>query len=369
MRMNRLTVGVGAVALALLALAVPAMMQPAPAVGQNQYNFPVRARASSTQPALWVRQSGAGVALLVEAVPTTTPGVNGSAVSAISVAKSGVTTFSKPAQVSGNNIDLTLNSPTDGGNGNVANEFVGVPKLRGFVAGTMTNGAAAGKTVTGYIDETPAGEWTASTNGTDATDSSVYRKGTASLSLALTSAAVATNGMTNTLSGGNEDWSDDESFGFWHRCSSATSAGDLVLRITDSVAGATSVNIPALATADKWSWVEVNIGGVTNTSKDVLTDISIQLSSAGATAHGALTCYFDYAYKWDSTEEEAIGQNIYEDGLVALYATATLSSTANTPALLAEGTDYFVHYESGNDFVVTITDQSANSGWGVVAAQ
>mgnify|MGYP003458217971 CR=1 FL=1 len=35
-------------------------------------------------------------------------------------------------------------------------------------------------------------------------------------------------------------------------------------------------------------------------------------------------------------------------------------------AALVEGTDYFVHYESGNDSIVTISDQSTKSGFGLV---
>lgn len=264
--------------------------------------------------------------------------------------------------------DVTHPSLSDGGNAEAVNEIIGVPKLLGFAVGTMTNGTASSKTVTGYIDETPAGEWVGTTNVTDATESTTYRKGTASLSLLFAAAAVAGNGADNTLAGGDEDWTADESYGFWHRCSQVTTAGDLVLEITDSVAGATTVNIPALATADKWTWVEVDISGVADASKDVVQTIAFDASTAGA-ALGLLTCYFDYAYKWDSTEEEALGQNILTDGVIAVYGTATASGSPNTPTLLAETTDYFIHYESGNDFIVVISDQSAASGWGLAAAQ
>ncbi len=33
---------------------------------------------------------------------------------------------------------------------------------------------------------------------------------------------------------------------------------------------------------------------------------------------------------------------------------------------IAEGTDFFVHSESGNDFLVTITDQSAAAAFALV---
>ena len=40
---------------------------------------------------------------------------------------------------------------------------------------------------------------------------------------------------------------------------------------------------------------------------------------------------------------------------------------AHTPTSLVDGTDYFIHRESGNDFLVQITNQSANCGWCIVA--
>jgi hypothetical protein len=48
---------------------------------------------------------------------------------------------------------------------------------------------------------------------------------------------------------------------------------------------------------------------------------------------------------------------------------ATAAGSANTMSSLTEYTDYFVHYQSGNDAIVTISDQSANSGLGLIAYQ
>jgi hypothetical protein len=46
---------------------------------------------------------------------------------------------------------------------------------------------------------------------------------------------------------------------------------------------------------------------------------------------------------------------------------ASAAGTANTPTALVEGTDYLVHYESGNDFLVWVTDQSAASTVALIA--
>ena len=231
----------------------------------------------------------------------------------------------------------------------------------GFSLGTMTNGTT--NTVIGYIDETPAGEWVATTNITSATDTSIFRVGSASLRLTVGSSPANGNGADNTLS--NEDWTADESFGFWMRCDQTTAAGEWVLEITDSGAGATEENIPALATANRWIWLEVNIGNVADASKDVITTIGLDLSGTGATAFASGgICHFDFANKWDFPDEETLGIAIVEDGVVAVYTLVTTTGTDRTPLLLVDGTNSFIHYESGNDSIVTITDQSATSGWG-----
>jgi len=61
--------------------------------------------------------------------------------------------------------------------------------------------------------------------------------------------------------------------------------------------------------------------------------------------------YLDTAYVWDSADEEALGVAIVQDGILGVVNT-------ETGAPLVEGTDYIVHYESGSDFIVYITDQS-----------
>jgi len=261
---------------------------------------------------------------------------------------------------------VTVSPPANGGTGDVVNKIVGIPKLGAFALGASTNGTT--NTVGGYIDDTPAGEWVGTTNVTDATEATIFRKGAASLSLSFAAAAVAGNGADNTLAGGDQDWTDDESVGLWVYSTAALTAGDVVLEITDSVAAASLVDFPAVA-ANTWTWCELDISGVDNTSKDVIQSIAIDLSTAGATAQGAFVLYCDYMYKWDGATEEALGLDIYEDGVVAAFAVVTAAAGANTPILLAEGTDFIVHYETGNDFLVAVTDQSANSVHGLAALE
>lgn len=261
----------------------------------------------------------------------------------------------------------------NGGNGNgllvnPQRRINGIPKIVGFALGVGNDGS---ETVATAIDETPAGEWTATSNLTDATETTVIRMGTGALALDYTGTVVAGNGADNPLGGGDESWAADESVGMWHRCNFTYSAGDLVLGITDNASEDTTTGFPAYGTADTWVWIELEIGSIGDTDKDVITDIALDLSTAGAITVNAASspiCYFDYFFKWDAAEELALGIDIYEDGILSMYSVITASANI-TPKLEVEGTDYFVHYETGNDFIVPITDLSADSLWGMAALE
>lgn len=253
----------------------------------------------------------------------------------------------------------------DGGNGGYPTGIVGYHKMAPWSVGASVNGTTAGVKV-GHIDETPAGEWTGTTNVTDATDSSTFRKGTASLSLAFTSSAVAGNGADDDAS--NEDWTDELSVGFWHRCDAVTTAGDFVLELTDGTQGASTADIPALATANKWTWVEVDISAIANGSKDDVDNVALDISAQGATAHGAITCHFDGMAVWDDANEEALGLDVIEDSVMP-FAMVTATGGNRIPLTLVEYTSYLIHYEAGNDFFIAIDDQSGNSVWGTAALE
>ena len=255
--------------------------------------------------------------------------------------------------------DVTASADTTGGNALAINQFIGVPRidLRGL--GTMASGVTNTVIVDIGDSETPATDWLAIDADTVmSNDSSFYRQGTASLKMAVATTADATDGATNTLATGNQDWTDDESVGMWLYSTVGLTAGDLVFIVTDSVAADTSTNIPAVV-ANTWTWVEVDIGGIANASKDVLTDVSIELSAAGAAVAlgAAFDVYIDFVVKWDGAEEETLGRAILQDGVMSVVvvdATTTGAGSVN----LVEYTDYFVHYQASTDAIVMITDQS-----------
>ena len=259
--------------------------------------------------------------------------------------------------------DITTSADVTGGNAGAINQFIGVVRGKMVGLGTMANGTSNTVTVDIGDSETPATDWTAVDGDTTmSNDGTYYRQGTASLKMAVAATADATDGCTNTLASGDQDWTDDEALGMWIYTDKALDAGDLVLQIHDVTAegGFTAVNFPAI-TANAWQWIELDVTLGNNNLKDVTTALSIVLSAAGAVqaAAGAFNVYFDFIVKWDVAEEETLGVAIVQDGVTSLVETAVGGTS------LALYTDYFVHYQSGNDAIVIMSDQSGAGKAGV----
>lgn len=257
--------------------------------------------------------------------------------------------------------DVTLPADATGGNAGAKNELSGLPRLKLVALGTMTNGSTE---TTSYEDDTPDGEFAPiDADVTEALDSTIYRIGSASYKALFAATAAANDGFKRTIT--SDDLQNNESVGMWLYPSVTIASGDLQILLTDD-GGARNVNIGAL-TANKWNWVEVDISSLDGTTGNAITEFGITLTAQGATNLAAFNLYMDGAWKWDASDEEALGANILADGVLAVMTTATAAGTVNTQAVPAENTDYFIHYETGNDFIVTVTDQSANSGVAVVA--
>lgn len=245
-------------------------------------------------------------------------------------------------------VDMTLTADPTGGNAGAKTEYIGLPRVALVGLGAGTDATAAGKTLA-LIDDTPDGEFAAhDADTTVSADAAVYKTGTKSLEVVFTTAADAGDGAHDGIVA---DFSSDESVGLHFYCDTTLAAGDVILDFTDD-GGARTFNLPAYATANTWQWAEINIGATPDADKNTITDVSIELSAAGAVkaAAGEFTCFFDTAYKWDATEEEALTKAILQDGVL---------SVVNTTAgiTLVEGTDFFVHYEATVDFIVWITKQ------------
>lgn len=263
--------------------------------------------------------------------------------------------------------DQVIASDASGGNLGATNNLTAALNLTIPIFATMTNGSTE---TTVYTDDTPAAEWGAvggTADPTDTEDSSYARVGSKSLKLAWPATSVAGDGVKATITSDNLEA--NESIGMWIYASEALAAGDLTMVLTDD-GGARTFNIPAVATASVWTWVEVDVSSLTGGTGDAITEVAIKLSSAGATAHAAMTTYIDGMVKWDSADEMALGVDVLDQpgavrGIVTMTK-ADAGSTAHTPALLVDGTDYFIARRSGNDVVVQMTDQSTKCGWGIV---
>jgi len=255
--------------------------------------------------------------------------------------------------------DVTLATDATGGNALAKNEFIGLPRITIYSLSTLSD--ASETVVTDIGDsETPATDWTAVDGDTVmSNDGTYYRQGSASLKMAVADTADEDDGCTNTLDSSDQDWTDDASVGMWFYCDRTLTAGDLEFVIHDSVAGDTSHNFPAYSTADTWEWIEIDVSGTANASKDVIENVDIVLSAAGATvaSGGAFNVYMDFIVKWDDAEEDSLGHEIVQDGVLGLVIHDT-SSGAAAGANATLYTDYFVHYQSGNDAIVCMTDQS-----------
>jgi hypothetical protein len=263
--------------------------------------------------------------------------------------------------------DTVLTSDSTGGNLGAANTLTAGLNVSLVPFATMTNGSTE---TTSYMDDTPAAEFSAVTVGvapTDTESSTFARIGSNSLKLAWPATSVAGDGVTATLTSDNLE--SNESIGLWLYVSEAIAAGDLTLVLTDN-GGDRTFNIPAVTTAGVWTWVEVDISSLAAGTGDTITAWKILLSSAGATAHAAFDTYIDGVWKWDAADELALGVDVLDQpGTIRSILTqvkADAGTQAHDMAALVEGTDYFVHRESGNDFLVQITNQSTKSGFGLI---
>ena len=263
--------------------------------------------------------------------------------------------------------DYTISDEATGGNLGARNQLQGLPKLKVVTLGAMTDGTG-GVTLT-MMDDTPTGEFTEVDAGTAVlltADATYARVGTKSLKIALTAAAVAGDGATDAIT---QDFEDEESLGFWCYSDTGLTAGDMSAVLTDD-GGARTYTFPVIA-AGVWTWVELDISALTGGTGDVITALSFLLTTQGATNLAATNVYLDGAWVWDLDDEETLGVKIVQDGVLSVWtsADATANTGAHTASVLAENTDYFIHYQASADAIVTITNQSAKSAVALIATQ
>lgn len=224
--------------------------------------------------------------------------------------------------------------------------------------GTMANGTTNTQV---NVDDSPDGEWAQVDADTTITaDATYYKAGSTSLKVAFADTAAAGDGATNPLTAGDQDWSDDENVTFWVYSNAALSAGDISLMITDN-ASDEEITFPEVL-ADTWTIVTLDVSGVANADKDAITDISVELTAAGAASLGAFNLYLDLGATWDTADQTSLGKRAYHGGVQAV----AFPTAAGVTASLTEWTDYFIVYDNPS-VLVPITDQSANTGFALVS--
>ena len=226
--------------------------------------------------------------------------------------------------------------------------------------GAGTNGTTE---TTAYVDDSPTGEFApidADVTEAEGSVDGVYKYGASSYDATFLATAANDDGFKATFAA--DDLEANESIGLLLYPTATIASGDLQILLTDD-GGARNYDIGGL-TADMWNWVEVDISALAGGTGDVVTEFGVTLTAQGAAALEEFSVYMDIAYKWDSTDEEALGVAIQQDGVISVLVAPT---AGGAHSVAAELTDYFVHYESGNDFLVWITDQSANTNVSLVA--
>lgn len=257
--------------------------------------------------------------------------------------------------------DVTLGADdTTGGDALARSTVTGNFNIHIAALGTMTNGST--ETIA-LFDDTPGGECAEVGGQTVTSDGTVFRVGTNSLKVVMEATPAVNEGVDCTIT--SDNFESNESIGFWFYTDTAlTVAGDLFVELDDTDETDVTFDLPTVATINQWTWIELDIS--TCATCDTVDGVKIFVDTAGASTLAGATFYLDFMHKWDAADEESLGVDTVQDGVMAIIAIPTAAATDNNITTLAENTDYFVHYQS-TDAIVTMTDQSANTGIAFVA--
>lgn len=265
---------------------------------------------------------------------------------------------------------ITIAPDTTGGDRGVRSEIQALPRIKMVSLGTGTDGGTESVTLSSDAQDS---SWVAlSSLVTVSASSTHFRVGSTALKLAFTGDGdpndpndVLTSGAQLNIT--NDDWSSNESVGFWIYSEASLASGDLRL-LVDDTSDDTFFNVPAVP-AKKWTWVKVSIASLDGTTGNVVDKIDLVLSVAGVrkAAANPFSLYADNMYKWDSANEEDLGTDILQDGVLSVLSMTTDPNLPSTTSDLIENTDYFVDYRSGDDSLVWTLDMSAASATSLVA--
>jgi len=247
------------------------------------------------------------------------------------------------------NLDVTIMPNVAGNTAGDQNKLIGLlnTRLVGLAGGTDP----AAQTVACF-DEDPMGE-TAEVDGggriTLTADAGVYH-GNSTTSIKMVATSVTDDeGWDATIAA--DDLTDMESLGFWILSDEVITAGYIDLTLDES--GGTDVVYAAwtVPVADVWTYVEIDVTAC-NGDCDATDGVEFRFTATGAANLTAPTIYVDGMWYWDVVDEDSLGAAILEDGVLSVVDPVD-------GTLFVEYTNYLVHYESGTDYLVWISDESA----------
>ena len=242
----------------------------------------------------------------------------------------------------------------DGFNGNAGEIVNGVPTVRlDVVAGT----AGAEDVILDNCEAGAAATWTPSGAAapTDADDAVTFRVGSGAVAVTYGDVDVG-NAIETMTTGGNWDATADEYIYLWIRSTAALSAGSLTLTLDDDTAAPdVAVNIPAVATANRWTLVRADISAVADADKNVVANLLI--TSNHATELDSAVVTFDQFIKVDNAESTALGFNaVNQPGGIRSGFSFVEDAGNGSFTILVEYTDFFIDHV--NDRVYFMSDQS-----------
>jgi len=243
----------------------------------------------------------------------------------------------------------------NGGDQGLLTGITGRPNLKVLPVAIMTDGSAD----TVELLDTAESNWTAINARTTIASTPVtghWRVGDSCLQIDFANSAVAEDGAVMTAA---VDLQNSEFIGFWLWSSRNTNAGDFILRLDEAV-DTNDVDVPEVF-KNTWTWVEVDISGVTDAEMDTLITVSFMLDPGAVGDYlSPITVYLDAMFSWSDTNEIDLGVDIVDGGVLSVVMVLQAFGSVNTPVLAVEYTDYFTAYRPSavTDIIVDIADNS-----------
>lgn len=260
--------------------------------------------------------------------------------------------------------DITVSADATGGDAGAVNQFIGVPRIR-LMASAADEPLDATATTFVLMDDTPIGECKPITSGTEAADTTIYRVGAGSYKYTFAATAADNVGIDCDVTGHANAGAD--SLGFWLMSDVAFASGDLDATLDDGTSAEGNAVVPAYATPNVWQWMEVDFAADCDATCADVDGVFIQATAQAPTTFNGAVLHIDAGAVWLDTAEVDLNLAIQTDGVLGVIATPEDDDAETDHAILVEWTSYFPHYESGNDFLVAIDDQSAQT-WMILVA-